>query len=36
MMSLISELSFVVARERALLDECRELLATTAAMQVGY
>ncbi|CAL9170973.1 unnamed protein product [Musa hybrid cultivar] len=34
MMSLISELSFVVARERALLDECRELLATTAAMQV--
>lgn len=31
---LISELADVAAQERAMLDECEALLATTAAMQV--
>ncbi|KAJ6794280.1 AUGMIN subunit 8-like [Iris pallida] len=31
---LVSELSEVASRERAMLDECRELLASTSAMQV--
>lgn len=31
---LVSELLAVVANERVILDECRELLASTAAMQV--
>ncbi|XP_008790152.2 AUGMIN subunit 8 [Phoenix dactylifera] len=32
--ALVSELSAVAAKERAMLDECRELLASAAAMQV--
>lgn len=32
--SLVSELAEVAAQERAMLDECEALLATTAAMQV--
>ncbi|XP_010929174.1 AUGMIN subunit 8 isoform X2 [Elaeis guineensis] len=32
--ALVSELSGVAAKERAMLDECRELLASAAAMQV--
>ena len=32
--SLVSELDEVAAQERAMLDECEALLATTAAMQV--
>jgi len=31
---LVSELSGVAATESTMLDECRELLASTAAMQV--
>lgn len=34
MNSLVSELAVVVAQEKALLDECEALLASTAAMQV--
>lgn len=32
--ALVSELSGVAAKERTMLDECRELLASAAAMQV--
>ncbi|KAJ8471666.1 hypothetical protein OPV22_026009 [Ensete ventricosum] len=32
--SLVSELSTIAAREKSMLDECRDLLASTAAMQV--
>lgn len=35
MNSLVSELAVVVAQEKALLDECEALLASTAAMQVN-
>lgn len=31
---LISELAIIAAHERAMLDECKALLASTAAMQV--
>ncbi|CAL9211822.1 AUGMIN subunit 8-like [Musa acuminata AAA Group] len=32
--SLVSELSTIAAREKSMLDDCRDLLASTAAMQV--
>ncbi|URE18262.1 hypothetical protein MUK42_37203 [Musa troglodytarum] len=34
--SLVFELSTIVAREKSMLDECRDLLASTAAMQCSY
>lgn len=34
MNSLVSELAIVAAQEKAMLDECEALLASTAAMQV--
>lgn len=34
MSSLVSELASVAAQERALLDECKDLLATTGALEV--
>lgn len=33
---LVSELAFVAAHEKAMLDECEALLASAAAMQVRY
>lgn len=33
--SLVSELSTIAAREKSMLDECRDLLASTATMQVS-
>ena len=32
--SLVSELSVIVGQEKVMLDECRELLATAAKLQV--
>jgi hypothetical protein len=34
MTSLVSELAVVAAQEKAMLDECEALLASTTAMQV--
>lgn len=34
MSGLVSELSVIAAREKAMLDECEELLASSAALQV--
>lgn len=34
MNELVSELALAAARERAMLDQCETLLASTAAMQV--
>lgn len=36
MSSLVSELAVIAAREKAMLDECEALLASTEAMQVNY